>query len=202
MEGYTGDTYCKNCGILVQKGKVIPALPDPHEGYTCYVLDGKEVWLPTGVDPREYTMHKYSQEMEHPYWEIEQEILRLCNQARAAEGLSELAWYEDAYSYSHVRAVECLELFEHTRPNGKSWDSVYVDAGVVFYNDTWGENLAKMVGYDARQLAQCMFDAWMNSPGHRANIMRQAFQEVAIVVIYENNTWIGVQNFFGHPNRG
>lgn len=88
------------------------------------------------------------------------------------------------------------QYFEHVSPNGNSASK---EADVVQYEYiTLGENIALGNFKDDKALV----DAWMNSPGHRANILNKKFTEIGIAVgkgTYEGRkTWIAVQ-VFGKP---
>lgn len=106
--------------------------------------------------------------------QMAEDALALINEERAAGGLEALEWSTDLENCSMVRAQECASKFSHTRPNGSDW-------WTVNSNLMWGENLAK--GY---KTASDLVEAWMNSTGHRANIMDGTFTTAAIAV-YETS---------------
>lgn len=174
-DGYSGDMYCLSCSALVHAGSAI----------------SKSI----ASDVTLFSMMTASQMVVHQYYDIECEVLRLCNAARAAEGLAPLSFYEDAYCFTKIRADECHQLFSHSRPDGRSWSTVYTDASVTLYG-TWGENLYKSTGYSLNGIAQNIFNGWMNSQGHRENIMRDSFTRVAIAITVNGSTLTAVQNFF------
>ncbi|MCR4587393.1 MAG: CAP domain-containing protein [Lachnospiraceae bacterium] len=106
------------------------------------------------------------------------------NQLRAEAGLSELTWNSDLESAARVRATEATGFFSHTRPDGTAWWTV--DSRVMY-----GENLAKGF-YDADSVVT----AWMNSPTHRENVMKDGFKTMAIVIVAaDNGTWYWAQEF-------
>ncbi len=85
------------------------------------------------------------------------------------------------------------QYFEHISPNGTGPGDV-VD-GVGYSYVTVGENLALgNFGSDA-----ALVEAWMNSPGHRENILKEGFREIGIAVgqgTFEGErTWLAVQTF-------
>jgi uncharacterized protein YkwD len=71
-------------------------------------------------------------------------------------------------------------FFDHTSPNGDSFVDRILDAGYAKRNDGWtlGENLAWGTG--DLSSAKGVMDAWMNSAGHKANILKRAYKEVGI----------------------
>ena len=105
------------------------------------------------------------------------EVLRLVNLEREKEGLAPLELDETLCGYSDVRAEETYALFEHTRPDGRPWYSILDDNGVDY--GTGGENIA--AGYKS---AEAVVKAWMESEGHRANIMNPDFHKMGVGYAY------------------
>lgn len=85
------------------------------------------------------------------------------------------------------------QYFEHLSPSGAGPAEVVKQAGYEFI--LVGENLALGNFADDKTLVQ----GWMNSPGHRANILNSRFQEIGVAVakgIFEGReTWLAVQEF-------
>jgi uncharacterized protein YkwD len=110
--------------------------------------------------------------------------LCLLNEQRAARGLAGLALNSrlteasDAYSERMVREG----FFAHDTPDGVGLVDRLVGAGYLGSADDWlaGEN----IGWGEGRLAtpRAMMDAWMDSPGHRANILEPRFREVGVGV--------------------
>lgn len=90
-----------------------------------------------------------------------------------------------------IRAYECTASFSHTRPDGRDCFSVLADYGYSSYIAV-GENL--LYGTSGFTAAQ-MVSAWMNSEGHRANILNADFTRAGIGIYYANG-YIYVANFF------
>jgi uncharacterized protein YkwD len=88
------------------------------------------------------------------------------------------------------------QYFEHVNPQGVGPGDLAKEVGYNFIAE--GENLA--LGNFADD--QDLLTAWMNSPGHRANILNPKYQEIGVAVgqgIYQGQkTWIAVQEF-GRP---
>jgi uncharacterized protein YkwD len=72
--------------------------------------------------------------------------------------------------------------FAHTAPNGDTFVDRILDARYTHRNDGWslGENLAW--GTDALGTARGLNQAWMDSPGHRANILKRSYRDLGIGV--------------------
>jgi uncharacterized protein YkwD len=75
-----------------------------------------------------------------------------------------------------IRAGEIAALFSHTRPDGSECFTVLEECGVPYR--TAGENIAKATtGY--RSPAE-VIQMWMDSSGHRANILNRDYTSVGI----------------------
>ena len=97
----------------------------------------------------------------------------IANAARAEAGLSALSYDGVLSSLASVRAAEAAQSFSHTRPDDRSCFSILDDNAVVYM--TCGENIAA-----GQQTEQEVMNAWLNSPGHRANILNGAFHKVGL----------------------
>ena len=113
------------------------------------------------------------------------DTFNLANAERQKAGLAPLTWSTDMYNASNVRAEELSTLFSHTRPDGTK---CFTAAPDIMY----GENIA--MGYTS---AQSVINGWMNSPGHRANILNPNHTIGAISLYLVNGKYYWSQNF-GH----
>lgn len=114
-------------------------------------------------------------------------VLALMNDAREKEGAAALKLDEDLCKAAQIRAEEIAELFSHTRPDGTSCFTVLREIGWSSYGMV-GENIAM-----GQRTPESVMDSWMNSQGHRENILNEAFTAVGIAR-YQNG-W--VQLFVG-----
>lgn len=104
----------------------------------------------------------------------EWEVLRLTNQERYQAGLNPLTALSTLQAAGDIRAAELVTLFSHTRPDGTSCFTVLGEAGISRYG--WvGENIA--VGYTT---PDSVMTGWMNSEGHRANILNANFVHMGV----------------------
>lgn len=99
--------------------------------------------------------------------EIEYKTFLAINKIRKENNLNELTWDDDLYDSIIVRSKEISEKFSHTRPDGSSCFTVS--------KKLHGENIAK--GYTS---VDRVVEGWMNSPGHKENILRKDFKRTAI----------------------
>ena len=202
-DGYTGDTVCVACNTITVQGSVVPMLQVGKVTYTA--ANGAQYTVDADVNITDYTMKLNSWSASHEVSAIEQEIFRLCNEARAANGLPALRWNEDAYCFTKIRANECLEWFDHTRPNGKKYYTVYTENGIILEGHK-GENIycaGAICDMTYDEYASIIFNKWMASSGHRANILRDNFTSVSIALVSAldgdgNIGYMAVQNFFGY----
>ncbi len=199
-DGYSGDVYCQDCETVISDGVLLEKfdyITPPYSNLIYTKPNGSQLVIPSGVDVLQYTLKRANKSAISEYPEIEKKIVELVNEERAKEDLPPLVHQLNAYYYSNIRAKETAESFLHTRPDGTSCFSV-LDDGDVFYN-TVGENLYMCSGIIGDWYAYQSVDAWMNSPGHRANILNPDFKSISIAVFYDEVNYItyGVQLFFG-----
>lgn len=92
------------------------------------------------------------------------EVLRLVNIERVNSGLHILLTTDKMQWMTDVRAKEQIEYYSHTRPSGESCYTVMQECSL---NYTYAaENIAM-----GQTSAEAVMTAWMNSTGHRANIL-------------------------------
>jgi uncharacterized protein YkwD len=106
----------------------------------------------------------------------EAEVLRLVNEERAKVGCSAVSanstLSELAESFSDAMAAQ--NFFDHTDPSGATpWDR----AAKLGITNLGGENIAR-----GQADAAAVMEAWMNSPGHRANILNCDFKTLGVGV--------------------
>ena len=101
------------------------------------------------------------------------EILSLVNDARRANGLGELKLDTELTKAAMIRAEEQNVLFGHTRPDGSSYYTALENGA----RRLTGENVA--IGQTS---AKQVFEDWMNSPGHRGNILSASYTSIGIGV--------------------
>lgn len=107
-----------------------------------------------------------------------QQLVDLVNAERAKAGLSPLTINTKVQAAAMVRAKECEQRFSHTRPNGTSFATALKEQKVSYRSA--GENIAW-----GQHSPEEVMKAWMNSSGHRANIMNPNFTTIG-VGYYEN----------------
>ena len=113
---------------------------------------------------------------------IRSAVLCLHNQIRAEKGLSALrdnAKLRKA-AVGHSSAMVSQGYFDHTSPDGDTFVDRVLGAGYSKRTAGWtlGENLAWGTG--DLSTPKGVMQAWMNSSGHKANILKKAYREVGI----------------------
>ncbi len=101
------------------------------------------------------------------------EVINLVNAERAKEGLPSLTMDKKVQAAAQVRAMECEQLFSHTRPNGTSFVTALQEQNVSYRRA--GENIAW-----GQRTPEQVVTGWMNSAGHRANIMNPHFTTIGV----------------------
>ncbi|MCI8961260.1 MAG: CAP domain-containing protein [Lachnospiraceae bacterium] len=101
------------------------------------------------------------------------QVVDLVNAERAKSGLSPLDVHSGAGDAALVRAQELKRSFSHTRPDGSNCNTALDQAGVSYRG--FGENIA----YGQRSPEEVM-RVWMNSSGHRANILNGSFNAIGV----------------------
>ncbi len=117
-------------------------------------------------------------------------VFSLVNQNRAQNGLPALSYREDLQAAADLRAEEITRLFSHTRPNGTSCFTVVTEAGISYFS--LGENIAY-----GQTSAESVMNSWMQSQGHRENILSASFTGMAVGCYTFNGTNYWVQIFIG-----
>lgn len=102
-----------------------------------------------------------------------QQVVDLVNSERAKAGLPALSVNSQAAEAAGVRAGEIARSFSHTRPDGRDFSTALKEAGVSY--SSAGENIAY-----GQKTPQEVMDQWMNSAGHRANILNPNFTAIGV----------------------
>lgn len=112
------------------------------------------------------------------------QVVAIMNQERANAGVGGISQNASLDAVAQIRAQEIAQSFSHTRPNGTSCFTVLGENGIA-YNYA-GENIAAGYGDPASVMS-----GWMNSPGHRANILDGSFGQVGIGYYTDPNSGYG-----------
>lgn len=127
---------------------------------------------------------------------IERAIVDLTNGERSKAGVGSLAVSSKLTEAAKIQAQQLVStgVFSHTIP-GAAYPSLSDRVRKVGYNGSYvGENIA--MGYLS---AADVMDGWMNSSGHRANILRTDYSEIGVAVAYDSFGTPYYVQVFGRP---
>ncbi|MCK9470897.1 MAG: CAP domain-containing protein [Bacilli bacterium] len=168
LQKYTvkkGDTLWK-IASLYQVGvteliNANPQIPDPDLIYI-----GQVVNIPAGST----------------YRDMEQEIIRLVNQERQNRGLSPLSENWEISRVARIKSQDMIDYnyFSHNSPVYGTPFKMLSDFGIKFTQAA--ENIAS-----GQTSAQQVMNSWMNSSGHRANILNSNFNQIGVGVARASN---------------
>jgi uncharacterized YkwD family protein len=122
--------------------------------------------------------------------DFEKKVVQLTNQARANLGLSPLSIDVELTKTARAKSLDMAEhdYFDHTSPTHGSPFEMMDQAGIAY--QTAGENIAR-----GQFTPEEVVEAWMNSEGHRANILNPNFTHIGVGFIKEDIIW--TQQFIG-----
>ena len=136
------------------------------------------------------------------------------NDERTAEELDPLERDDELRAVAREHSADMIEqeYVGHESPDGVTPGDRLAEAGC----SAGGENVAqswfgepvdvdgeRFVADDERELADHLVERWMDSPGHRENILRESFAEGGVgVVVTEDNRVYATQKFCAGPTAG
>ena len=118
----------------------------------------------------------------------EWQTLRLVNEQRLAQELTPYSIFPDLQTAARTRAQELVTLYSHTRPNEQPWHTAITEAGVGY--QTAAENIAA-----GQPTPESVVAAWMNSEGHRNNILDSAMTHAGVGYIKDGflgTSWVNL----------
>ncbi|MBQ8173858.1 MAG: SafA/ExsA family spore coat assembly protein [Clostridia bacterium] len=120
----------------------------------------------------------------------EQEVIRLVNAERAKNGLKALSydWQLSRVARYKSQDMKDNRYFSHTSPVYGSPFQMIKSFGISYRSA--GENIAK-----GQATPQAVVNAWMNSSGHRANILNASYTHIGVGYVADGKYW--TQMFIG-----
>lgn len=121
---------------------------------------------------------------------FEQEVIRLVNEIREENGLRSLTYDWELARVARYKSQDMRDnrYFSHTSPVYGSPFQMMKSFGISYRSA--GENIAK--GYAT---PEAVVEGWMNSPGHRANILNSSFTHIGVGYVADGRYW--TQMFIG-----
>lgn len=156
-------------------------------GISELIKQNPQIKNPENISPKE--------EIEIPTVEpsvsnYENEVIRLVNEIRVQRGLKALQadWELSRVARYKSQDMKDNNYFSHTSPVYGSPFNMMKNFGISYR--TAGENIAK-----GQKTPKEVVDAWMNSSGHRANILNSSFTKIGVGYVASGNYW--TQMFIG-----
>ncbi|MBD3263397.1 hypothetical protein GF374_03390 [Candidatus Woesearchaeota archaeon] len=148
--------------------------------------------------------------------EIEQAILKYTNAERKKQGLSALSWDSKLADIAREHSLDMANnnFFSHDNLRGedptaraiRNGYNVHKELGGGWYSEGIAENIGKMptgsitgggyVANNADSIAKAHVDSWMDSPGHRANILEKDYTRLGVGIAFDGTYYVGTQNFY------
>lgn len=129
--------------------------------------------------------------------QMEAKVRQQINQIRQERGLNQLQANEQLAQVARAYSQQMAEknFFSHTGPEGSTPAQRVGSAGLSYR--LVGENLFKST--NAPEPVSLSVQGWMDSPGHRENILRSGFVETGVGIWRDGNTYYFTQLFMRSP---
>ncbi|TMW70300.1 CAP domain-containing protein [Alteribacter natronophilus] len=137
------------------------------------IYPGQVVTLPSSDSAQQ--SRQTSEQTSSELSQFEQEVVRLTNEERTQRGLPELEIAEDVADVARDKSADMRDqgYFSHNSPTHGSPFDMMRSYGVDY--NAAGENIAA-----GQQTPEQVVDAWMNSQGHRDNILSSSYTEIGV----------------------
>lgn len=129
--------------------------------------------------------------------EIEQAIFQQVNAEREKAGVPALSYNNTMQKYARIKSQDMGDrnYFAHENPEGQLITVQMQKDGVSY--QAWGENIAYIQSSSSNSsLASQFMTNWMNSSGHRANILSTNFSSIGIGIYKIGTTYYATQEFY------
>lgn len=124
-----------------------------------------------------------------------EQVWEIVNEERAKAGVSPLAFSAELNEVAELRAEELKELYSHTRPDGSECSTALTERNITF--DWRGENITTFMNMGS-DISGIAMDNWLNSEGHRRNILKKEYNNIGVGVSYKDGYYYLVQVFCGN----
>lgn len=182
-------------------------------GGVARVFGMTEPEAPQSAEPAERTPIRFPESDEVPPGEFaraESEILRLVNEERLAHGLAPVIGHRglDLLSRAHSEDMGTRGYYDHVDPDGVTPNQRITDALCDRYyllssaeNIAYRERSGGSLSPADEQLAREFMQGWMNSPGHRANILHPDSTHMGVGFSRSGNRVYATQKFMRYLVR-
>lgn len=176
---------------------VVTSVLNIQNGILYFLSMGCGVYLLSFVVSHIFVYKTYPRQLPHKIFpksnikygkniKLEMQVFHSVNAERKKYHLHQLTWDDSLYSNAQMRVKEITRNFSHFNvPQG------------------CGENIAKIpigkvreLGFVSRRnVARSFMKTWMNSSGHRENILRSGYRSICVGITAHGNYYYGVQLF-------
>lgn len=190
------DWWQKLCNLPCIQKPIVPEKPElPDEPEVPETPEKPESPnVPETPETPETPVVPETPEVESNASEYEMKVLELVNAERAKYGLAALTWDNKLadVARAHSRDMAERNFFSHNNPDGKTPFDRIKAAGINY--SSAGENIAA-----GQKTPEEVVEAWMNSEGHRANILNASFKKLGVGYVTSNQGYktYWTQNFIG-----
>lgn len=135
--------------------------------------------------------YKYLEKIEiknSPNSDFAEEVIKLINEERKKNGVTLLKIDHTLMNNAYTRSTELETSFSHKRPNGEPGYTFVLDLDYSIV----GENIAA-----GQTTPEEVVNAWMNSPGHRSNILNPEFTHTGVGCYIASDGWVYWTQLFG-----
>lgn len=174
---------------------------------TYYVLDEDDCYIVDEVDESDWSEYRrdndidrkdvdssasgsnfYSGSSDVDESDYAYQVFEIVNEERADNNRDELYWDDELAACAQERAEELVERFSHTRPDGTSCFTILKENDISY--NAAGENIAY-----GQSGPEAVMNSWMNSSGHKANILSTKFGAIGVGCYQDGGTLYWVQLF-------
>ncbi|MEY8348367.1 CAP domain-containing protein [Bacillus cereus] len=184
-----------NCFIPAQKPSVpAPETTKPVEQKPAENKPAEEVTKPEAQKPAENNNNnnetqkpaenKPAEESKGSLSEFEQRVVELTNAERAKQGLPALKVDAELSKVARIKSEDMQKnnYFDHNSPTYGSPFDMMKKFGISYKSA--GENIAQ-----GQRTPEEVVQAWMNSAGHRANILNSGYTHIGVGYVESGNYW-------------
>ena len=175
------------CPDFLPEDSVIPEIPDAPQEQEKPEIEAPDTPIVPETPDNPDVPEADDGTTTNPADSVIMQLLTLVNNERVKNGIAALTYDETLELCAYVRSKEIKSLFSHTRPDGTSCFTV-LDQYNYKYSYA-GENIAY-----GQETAEEVFRDWMNSQGHRENILSPNFTRIGMSR-YENGSVYWAQMF-------
>ncbi|MFD2680542.1 CAP domain-containing protein [Bacillus seohaeanensis] len=164
--------------------------PAPAEKEAPKAEAPKQEAAPTPVKEQQAKQEQPAKQTNSQLSQFEQQVVELTNQERAKQGLPALKIDAELSKVAREKSrdMSANNYFSHTSPTYGSPFDMMKQFGIQYKSA--GENIAM-----GQRTPQEVVNAWMNSDGHRKNIMSSKFTHIGVGHVENGNYW--TQQFIG-----